>query len=144
MAKNGHDYERTKSVRLVVRLFALLFVVPATYYFVYWVPFSLLQLEGARWVANVVSILCAALTGWFVWRAVGSDRHDAVSSIVLGALLLGGIGFSAGFFGPIAFAPEANQGPLLGIFITGPIGFVLGGLVGLIYWAVRHQQPHEP
>lgn len=43
------------------------------------------------------------------------------------ALLVGGIGFAAGFFGPIIFAPDANQGPLLGIFITGPLGF-LGGL----------------
>ena len=46
------------------------------------------------------------------------------------AMLLGGIGFAGGFFGPIVFAPEANQGPLLGIFITGPIGFALGGLLG--------------
>ena len=31
------------------------------------------------------------------------------------------------------FAPEANQGPLLGIFITGPLGFIIGGLAGLVY-----------
>lgn len=42
------------------------------------------------------------------------------------ALLLGGIGFAAGFFGPMIFAPGANQGPLLGIFITGPLGFLAG------------------
>jgi hypothetical protein len=46
--------------------------------------------------------------------------------ILLPAFILGGIGFIAGFFGPIYFTPEANQGPLLGIFITGPLGFVLG------------------
>jgi hypothetical protein len=45
---------------------------------------------------------------------------------MLPAFVVGGIGFAAGFFGPIIFAPEANQGPLLGIFITGPIGFMLG------------------
>ncbi len=48
-------------------------------------------------------------------------------------LVIGGISFVAGFIGPIIFAPEANQGPLLGIFITGPLGF----LVGLIIGAVR-------
>jgi hypothetical protein len=42
------------------------------------------------------------------------------------ALLLGGIGFAAGFFGPMIFSPGANQGPLLGIFITGPLGFLAG------------------
>jgi hypothetical protein len=50
-----------------------------------------------------------------------------------GALILGGIGFAGGFFGPIVFAPEANQGPLLGIFITGPIGAMLGGVLGAIF-----------
>jgi hypothetical protein len=42
------------------------------------------------------------------------------------AAVVGAIGFAGGFFGPIFLAPEANQGPLLGIFITGPLGFVLG------------------
>ena len=49
------------------------------------------------------------------------------------ALKLGGIGFAAGFFGPMLRAPHANQGPMLGIFITGPGGFLLG----LIYGVVR-------
>jgi hypothetical protein len=43
------------------------------------------------------------------------------------AVALGVTGFVAGFFGPIALNPEANQGPLLGLFITGPLG-ALGGL----------------
>jgi hypothetical protein len=50
-----------------------------------------------------------------------------------GALILGGIGFVGGFFGPILLTPEANQGPLLGIFITGPLGFVLGGFLGALF-----------
>jgi hypothetical protein len=55
----------------------------------------------------------------------------------LGALAIGGIGFSAGFFGPILFDPGANQGPLLGIFITGPLGFLLGAVGGAVYWFTR-------
>jgi len=42
------------------------------------------------------------------------------------AMVVGGVAFAAGFFGPILLAPGANQGPLLGIFITGPLGFVVG------------------
>ena len=42
------------------------------------------------------------------------------------AFILGGIAFAVGYFGPIYWAPEANQGPLLGIFVTGPLGFVFG------------------
>jgi hypothetical protein len=51
-----------------------------------------------------------------------------IRSVLLGAVVLGAIDFSAGFFGPIIFMPVANQGPLLGLFITGPLGFVLGGM----------------
>jgi hypothetical protein len=48
------------------------------------------------------------------------------------ALQVGGIGFAAGFFGPMLLAPGANQGPMLGIFITGPVGFLLGLIYGVI------------
>jgi hypothetical protein len=51
--------------------------------------------------------------------------------IVGWALGIGLVGFVAGFFGPLLLTPEANQGPLLGIFITGPLGVVLGALVGV-------------
>ena len=56
-----------------------------------------------------------------------------VVSVFKGALIGGGIGFCAGFFGPMVFAPDANQGPLLGIFITGPLGAVLGAIGGFVY-----------
>lgn len=46
--------------------------------------------------------------------------------------ILGAIGFLGGFVGPVIFTPEANQGPLLGIFITGPLGFILGLIVGFV------------
>lgn len=55
-----------------------------------------------------------------------------MASAGLGAILLGVVGFSAGFFGPILLNPEANQGPLVGIFITGPGGLILGGILGAI------------
>lgn len=47
-------------------------------------------------------------------------------------LILGAVGFSLGFFGPMVLNPTSGNGPLLGIFITGPGGFVLGLLVGLV------------
>ena len=55
---------------------------------------------------------------------------------VLGtALLLGGTGFLIGFFGPILIGilvgSQANLGPLWGIFILGPIGVLLGAVIGL-------------
>lgn len=41
-------------------------------------------------------------------------------------LILGGFGFLSGFIGPMIFSPDANQGPLLGILITGPLGVMAG------------------
>jgi hypothetical protein len=61
-------------------------------------------------------------------------RNDASGSPPIGVwvLALGAVGFACGFFGPIALVPEANQGPLLGIFITGPGGVLLGLVAGIV------------
>ena len=56
-----------------------------------------------------------------------------IASAFRGALIVGGIGFCAGFFGPMVFAPDANQGPLLGIFITGPLVALVGAIGGVVY-----------
>ena len=47
-----------------------------------------------------------------------------------GAVLLGVTGFIIGFFGPIYFQPWANQGPMVGIFVSGPLGVLLGAVIG--------------
>lgn len=47
-------------------------------------------------------------------------------------LALGATGFACGFLGPMALSPDANQGPLLGILITGPGGVVLGVALGTV------------
>jgi len=47
-------------------------------------------------------------------------------------VILGVVGFVAGFAGPMIFAPDANQGPLVGIFISGPASVALGFLLYVI------------
>jgi hypothetical protein len=50
-------------------------------------------------------------------------------------MMLGSICFAAGFFGPLILTPGANQGPLLGIFVTGPLGALAGAVIGaLVAW----------
>jgi len=56
---------------------------------------------------------------------------------VLGGKIIGGFAFLAGYIGPIILTPSSNQGPLFGIFISGPIGFVFGVLVGVVYGLFR-------
>ena len=63
-------------------------------------------------------------------------RSAIILGYVLGtAILLGATGFIIGFFGPIIIGaligPQANLGPLWGIFVLGPVGVLLGAVAGL-------------
>ena len=101
-------------------------------------PFSLiLPAERPQWVPLLGSFISAVAAGRYVWKYSASVSKGLVSCVVIGALITGAVGFSAGFFGPIVFAPGANQGPLLGIFITGPLGFLLGAMGEAGYWFLR-------
>lgn len=55
----------------------------------------------------------------------------ALLRIALWSFGLGGVSFAIGFFGPMLLAPGANQGPMLGIFITGPLGTLAGLVIGV-------------
>jgi hypothetical protein len=70
----------------------------------------------------------------------GARWRGMVARAMGPALLFGAIGFALGFFGPMILDPGANQGPLLGIFITGPLGF----LGGLIYGVAREWLNRDP
>lgn len=49
------------------------------------------------------------------------------------ALALDTVGGAAGFFGPMILSPESNQGPMLGLFITGPLGAASGLVLGFVF-----------
>ena len=85
--------------------------------------------------AATVAIIC----WWFALRGHIPESRAQMRYALGGGLLLGGIGFVAGFFGPIILTPGANQGPLLGIFITGPLGFILGVPMGWSYARFRRR-----
>ena len=57
---------------------------------------------------------------------------QSIPTIAMWTLWFAATGFVCGFLGPIVLNPEANQGPLLGIFITGPGGAIAGVVMGLI------------
>ena len=93
------------------------------------------DVSAAAWVQGICSFGGAALAGWYTWRRTGEvqkSRPGVLALTLRWAFIAGGIGFALGFFGPIIFMPGANQGPMLGIFITGPLGFVGGAAGGFI------------
>lgn len=70
-----------------------------------------------------------------------STGSRVAATAAKGGCLLGLIGFMGGFFGPMIFTPESNQGPMLGIFFTGPAGLVLGLLIGAVVGWCRRNEP---
>jgi hypothetical protein len=84
--------------------------------FIFWVPITL-------WLLTM-SVLC-------LWSAASGDQ--AASRASIGASwrvgwMVGGVGLAIGFVGPLVIYPKSNLGPLLGILLTGPLGFVVGAL----------------
>lgn len=45
--------------------------------------------------------------------------------------------FAMGLIGPLVFYPKSNLGPLLGILVTGPLGFVIGVIGSVIVRAAN-------
>lgn len=81
-------------------------------------------------------LILVVVVALFVRYGISARAKAVLRAAFRPALLLGGIGFVAGFVGPMIFAPGANQGPMLGIFITGPAGFAVGLIYG-VYRALR-------
>lgn len=141
----------------MVRGFLAGLTAVATFFFVYWMGagllFGLLSLVLPPGPATVIGSLVAGVAGAgcgvLARRQLLRRRATGASpglgwAVAQGALLLGAIGFVAGFFGPMIFTPGANQGPMLGIFITGPGGAVLGAVGGAIWWIARDRRGTPP
>jgi hypothetical protein len=72
-----------------------------------------------------------------------SEDRSTGPPLLVWLALPAALGFLAGFLGPIVLNPEANQGPLLGIFITGPLGAALGLALGLLARLARLPAPRQ-
>lgn len=59
---------------------------------------------------------------------------------LIGGVIIGLAGFLPGFFGPMFLHPDSPQDPMLGIFVTGPLGFVIGVIGGTIAGLVRNRR----
>jgi hypothetical protein len=94
--------------------------LPSNDGWIFWVPI-------ASWLVTM-GLLC-----W--WSALDGHQQDSGARIRASwraGLLVGGVGLALGFLGPLVLTPKASLGPLFGILLTGPVGFVLGALVGAV------------
>ncbi len=116
----------------------------ASYFFIYWLPLSLITgLHQIPTLANIISLLIAVAISILVWKKTSATSNSLAYYIIVGGIIFGAISFILGFFGPIIFWPDAAQGPLLGIFFTGPSGFILGLIIGAVYWKIKGKKQLE-
>ena len=122
--------------------FVALLIFAAAYFSSYWLLFAQIAPERLEGLATVAALLTAGALVALAWN--GMSRSGGILATTLTwAGSAGAIGFCGGFFGPMIFAPQANQGPLLGLLITGPLGFIGGALGGLIYSLWRRSEARQ-
>lgn len=84
--------------------------------------------------------------GWIIFAIAGTLGGAALCAYggsvtrwgIGTAATVGAIAFLAGFVGPILLRPDSPQGPLFGIFVTGPWGVIVGALIGAVIGASRN------
>lgn len=144
------------TMKTVPRLVAALARATAVKFFSFWVLLALFS--SGDWkagapgngktrtlTASLLCWACAATAGWSTWRMARAIQypHEMFLCAVLGALLVGAIGFAGGFYGTTLLMPHSNQGSLLGIFLTGPLGCMLGAAGGALYSLARRKHEGE-
>lgn len=128
------------SMKTLIRIILTFTSCISTYFFIFWVPFSLIpRARNIQAIPIIGSLLIAVSIAFFIWKKTGGISNGLANHIILGGIIVGSIGFILGFVCPILFSPSSNQGPLLGIFITGPLGFLIGLVGGGIYWIIKEE-----
>jgi peptidoglycan/LPS O-acetylase OafA/YrhL len=97
------------------------------------------QLES--WIFWVPIALWLLTMGLLCWWTVSAGQDPAIRARIAASWRMGwsvgAIGLGLGFVGPLVITRGANLGPLLGILVTGPGGFVLGALGAALAGATR-------
>jgi len=110
--------EQHQQMRLLIT--ACVFVAV---YLLAWLASVTLVPDIASGVGALIPHAAGATTAVVAWRArPGTTGMRLCAGAAIGLA----VGFLVGFLGPMVVAPDANQGPLLGIFITAPLGLIAG------------------
>jgi hypothetical protein len=97
-------------------------------------PLTSLGVDVSGWPAIGLGI-CGAIVGGVVGTLLQGPEGRARTAAWWCATMttvVGVISFLVGFVGPIILHPDLPQGPLLGFFITGPLGALAGAVLGTI------------
>jgi hypothetical protein len=96
-------------------------------------PLRVVGVDASGWPASGLGLLGALAGGVVGSNFDGSPGRGRTVArwCVLSAAVVGAVSFLAGFAGPILLRPDLPQGPLLGIFYTGPVGALAGAVLGV-------------
>jgi 4-amino-4-deoxy-L-arabinose transferase-like glycosyltransferase len=103
-------------------------------YFCIFFPLVFIIKSIGKEKAHLVTSLLVVILAVALWVLSNNTSQKYLSRLLRTTLIIGAIGFLLGFVGPLLITPEANLGPLLGIFVTGPLSLVIGLLFGALYW----------
>lgn len=128
-------------MKTIIRILITFIAFAASFFFIYWVPFAFIPAaRETEIIPALVGIAAGIFVSIYTWKRTGSISNSLAGSILTGGIIVGSICFIGGFIGPIIFYSESNLGPLLGIFITGPIGFVAGLIGGGLFWIIKEKK----
>ena len=92
---------------------------------IFWVPLTLFL------------VTMSALCWWFTLRGHHPESRAAIRQSWRSGWLVGGVSLAVGYVGPLVVWPGTTLGPLLGILLTGPVGFVVGALGAVLLRKAR-------
>ena len=77
--------QRNHNMKTFARIILTFFTVVASYFFIYWVPFSLIPgAHNIKFIPIVVSLLISFTIGYFVWKKMGSISNSLAKYIFMG------------------------------------------------------------
>jgi hypothetical protein len=123
-------------MRYIVQTTLSALVILIAYLIVYWNVFQNMH-NTNNGAAMVYSLLTSLVVATLLWKILAVFLTLSLLILLQGEWSWDCSVFSLGFFGPLLLSPSSNQGPLLAIFLTGPLGVVGGFFVGGYYWKRR-------
>lgn len=110
--------------------------VAAAAYLVTWLAAAIL-LPNATGPATLGAWVVAAAFGIATWQARDRAAAGTGRKVAIGAAVGLVFGFLLGFIGPMLLDPTGAQGPMLGLFVTGPLGLLIGAGIALLREGLR-------
>ena len=121
------------------RLVILIVGIPGIFLLAHWISKFVPPMWNFVWMANYISLIFTMIVAWPSWttsQLFVTNAGLVITSFAF-AIVGGFVGLTLGSHGHHFYIFGEFQGNGLGIFVTTPIGFILGWLVGFTYWELK-------